>query len=91
MSTVTLAELQAELELMGVPETNEGQTAREWAEQWNCSIHVARKMIKQCIQEERMTASHALRHDMAGRLCDVPIYLLAEKKRSPKRVRVKNT
>ena len=90
MPSVTLAELQAELQLMGLPETTDGQTAREWAETWDCTIHVARKMIKQCIHEGKMTATHGLRHDMAGRPCDVPIYLLVESKPRKQRARAKN-
>ena len=88
---VSLEALQAELKRLGVPTIqNAGLTAREWASHWRVSIHVARKMIGDCITNQMMTMQHEYRtRPMDGRLQQMPVYTLvvevkAGRNRKPK-------
>lgn len=89
--TVTLEALTEELARYGVStqvRDTENLTAREWAAEWQLSVHVARKLILDCLAKGLMQAAHGYRNrPMDGRLQQIPVYrwLKVSKPRKAKR------
>ena len=87
MSTaVPLEALQAELKRLGVPTlSTAGLTAREWASHWQISVHLARKIIADCLANQIMVMQFEYRaRPMDGRLNQMPVYTLTVELKAPR-------
>ena len=80
MTPISIEAVQQELARYGVIEAPvEGFTAREWAEQWNCSTNKARTLIGKCLDCGLMASGQIHRpRRLDGVLSIIPVYRLVK-------------
>jgi hypothetical protein len=83
MVKITIDELVAELDRLGVTSDDEGLTAEEWSRQWGCYVTTARKRIRLAMDHGLVACGRKTIRRLNGQAVLVPCYRITmpEKKK----------